>query len=433
MAMFGRPLWFGYDATEMNKLAKKKLLGDNEEVYQPGNIHHVFATLSFRLSLDVCLQNPRTLPLVRTAVNSYMRVVISMDQETGVMETITPSEPVMAKAAMGYLCDENKRNWNSSIETLTTLLLGEGLIEKGLKGELYSRFLLILAHDYLWRTFPTAKTCPTAKTFTVEQFLAALYAGTYHRDIPPEILNARMNFNHFVPAGQNLNPRAIPALLRDLFRRSAAMQLAPNQPTYDIMIPIYFGNPEETFDESQCGVIMVQTKNKEAATLPSHIFRETFINPKSKLEQEKRGVKPKKNQDKPLRDTGFFVLDDIGHPILFLLFDLGITTKPKNPVKVSKSSGEDPVIWAIHSRGHRGDVFGCVDEMNCQSSIEGFFLAVKPKGDYLYKLCQRNKIYDKVNENFRYVMNAAVEDGKEKQVAQGSARDMDEDIDMVDA
>ena len=201
-----------------------------------------------------------------------------------------------------------------------------------------------------------------------------------------------MNFNHFVPAGQNLNPRAIPALLRDLFRRSAAMQLAPNQPTYDIMIPIYFGNPEKTFDESQCGVIMVQTKNKVVATLPNSIFRETFIDPESKPEQEKSQVKQKKSsqdkqkkksQDKPLRDTGFFVLDDIGHPILFLLFDLGITTKPKNPVKVSKSSGEDPVIWAIHSRGHGEDVFSCVDKMNCESVIEGFFLAVKPKDDYL--------------------------------------------------
>ncbi len=55
--------------------------------YNAKDVQYVFAALSFRLSLDVCLQNPRTLHLRRTAVNSYMRVVISMDHDTGVLET----------------------------------------------------------------------------------------------------------------------------------------------------------------------------------------------------------------------------------------------------------------------------------------------------------------------------------------------------------
>ena len=114
MAMFGRPLWFAYDDKDMDSLAKLKLAGGKQgKVYNAKDVQHVFAALSFRLSLDVCLKNPRTLPLIRTAVNSFMRVVTSMDHDTGVLDTLTPSEPVLAKAAMAHLCE--KDNWSDSI------------------------------------------------------------------------------------------------------------------------------------------------------------------------------------------------------------------------------------------------------------------------------------------------------------------------------
>src|SRR5205085_143348 len=66
MAMFGRPLWFAYDDVEMGSLAKLKLIGGKQnKEYDAEDVHHVFAALSFRLSLDVCLHNPRTLTLTR--------------------------------------------------------------------------------------------------------------------------------------------------------------------------------------------------------------------------------------------------------------------------------------------------------------------------------------------------------------------------------
>ena len=70
-----------------------------------------------------------------------MRVVISMEQDTGVLDTISPSEPVLAKAAMGHLCEENS-NWSDSIRTLAEELLNKGLEDKGLKGKLYSGLVL---------------------------------------------------------------------------------------------------------------------------------------------------------------------------------------------------------------------------------------------------------------------------------------------------
>ena len=397
MAMFGRPLWFGYDPVEMNRLAKLKLVGGKQETqFDPKNVDHVFAALSFRLSLDVCLQNPRTYPLARTAVNSFMRVVISMDQETGAMDTITPSEPVVAKAAMEHL--RKTGSWSHSIRTLTEELLDKGLIDKGLKGELYSRVILILARDCL--QLPMSPPQPQA-TFTVQQFLTALYDKDHHKSIlriPREILEARMNFNHFVPLGENLTPGATPELLHDLLRRSAALQLAHNQPTYDKLIPIYFGDPDEPFNVSYCGAILVQDKNKGDATTPQFLFKETF----TEVHQE---ITKNDGRKSPYRDGSYFTLDEKKYPVLLLLFDLGIirtSTSTSADVQVSRTGRIKPDVWAIHSRGHDSKIFGCIKHIDCEDDCKRFFTSLKPEQNKHYELCQRNKIFSKQTRDFRY-------------------------------
>src|SRR5437016_4848226 len=64
MALFGRPLWHAFkDSDEMLRVAKTKLIGGRKLTwFVPTDSDHVFAVLSFRLSLDVCLENPITLP-----------------------------------------------------------------------------------------------------------------------------------------------------------------------------------------------------------------------------------------------------------------------------------------------------------------------------------------------------------------------------------
>ena len=107
----------------------------------------------------------------------------------------------MAKAAMELLCYE--RNWSNSIGPFARHLLQRGVIEKGLSGELYSRLMLILAHDWLrWGKALAARASPRfTPTFMVDEFVTSLYVSKYHeliRKIPSEILEARMNFTHFV-------------------------------------------------------------------------------------------------------------------------------------------------------------------------------------------------------------------------------------------
>lgn len=136
--MFGRSLWYTYtNVYKMHSVARQKIISGNYE-YDPCNKHYVFAVLSFRLALDACLESTISLPLLRTAVGSYMRVVISIDQRTRFLHTTSSSESILAHAAIKHLCNK-RENWSKSIDTLSLELLHQGLIEKGLKGELFSR------------------------------------------------------------------------------------------------------------------------------------------------------------------------------------------------------------------------------------------------------------------------------------------------------
>ena len=122
--------------------------------------------------------------LAHDAVNSHMRIVLSMEslwekhsmttndlkvadenlettgerdvtidnqnmESLGRMVTTTPSEPVVAEAIAEVLCLKTATtfNWASSITTLVEILLSRGMIEKGIKGELYTRLLCIIARD----------------------------------------------------------------------------------------------------------------------------------------------------------------------------------------------------------------------------------------------------------------------------------------------
>jgi hypothetical protein len=111
------------------------------------------------------------------------------------LHTVTPSESILAKAAMEHLCEEN---WPGSIKTLTQGLLQQGLIEKGGKGELFARLVLILAHDSIRRHAENQTDqidLTKMPAFTVKKFLMALYVKGHHESIlkiDPLILEAKM-------------------------------------------------------------------------------------------------------------------------------------------------------------------------------------------------------------------------------------------------
>jgi len=205
-----------------------------------------------------------------------------------------------------------------------------------------------------------------------------------------------MNFTHFVSAGQRITPEAIPALCHDLLRRSAAMQLDWYQDTYDLLIPVYYGTEDEQFNPSNCGVIIVQVKNKINATTPSEIFEEDFnASPKTWAKSKTR---------KSERKLTKFAFNEMANPILFLLFDLGVARSERAPlVQVMHSqSGKQPDLWAIHSRGHDQTIFGCLEHMKAKYPSKEFFASVHVDESLADRLSMRNRTCHGIRRSFRY-------------------------------
>jgi hypothetical protein len=458
MAMFGRPLWHAYvdDPEEMNKLAKVKLIGGVQMgSYQPHNEHHVFAALSYRLCLEACLDNSKALPLIRTGINSHMRVVISVNQDTGTMVALAPTEPILAKAAMEHLCSE--RNWSMSIDTLRELLekrlVERGLkgvpyarqVESGLKGELYARLVVTLAHDWvryrqgqqvsgeadgeLQKTNSDGgihqESEPDGgihqesepdfrpkfmKSFTVEEFLKSLYAEGHESimEIDAKILEARINFTHFTATQQNLHTGILFRLFVALLRRGAALQLAPLQPTYDILIPIYLGKEDEVLEPSKCSCIVIQVKNRVGTTTPKAIFQEEFTMVTNQNHNGLQSSSTMARTHKAEESASTKAEDPIRgmeNPILFLLFDLGGTRTEKSiapSVEVSYSSNESvPRVWAIHSRGHDENVFGCLSLMGCVDAGKMFFISAVPAFSAHDQAARENDTFCRLARSFR--------------------------------
>jgi hypothetical protein len=506
MAMFGRRLWHAYvdDPEAMNRLAKVKLIGGVQRgLYEPHNQHHVFAALSFRLSLDASWHNLKALPLIRTAINSHMRVVISINQETGTMATSAPSEPILAKAAMEHLC--SGFNWPISIDTLVRELLEKGLVEKGLKGELYARLVVTLAHDWVrcrqgqqgsgeadgelhqntnsdggihqgtnlggeihQESNPDFRP-KFIKSFTVKEFLQALYAKEGHESIgkiDPKILEARMNFTHFTPTQDYLRAETLSELFVDLLRRGAALQLGPVQPTYDILIPIYLGKEDEALEPSKFSCIVIQVKNRDETTTPGAILHEEFTmvknrkrnapessltkakiqkvseipstkakkeeaseipSTKSKKEEASESASTEAEKKKePFRNTAKFVFNRMKNPILFLLFDFGGARTEKSiapSVEVSYSSNikNVPRVWAIHSRGHDQKVFGCLSLMDCVEAGKMFFASSMPVVSTHDQAARGNELFYKLDRSFRNQQRK----GTEKSETENEDEDME--------
>lgn len=405
MARFGRPLWYAYhDVQTMNDVARLKLVGDKKAPFDPGNKDHVLASLSFRLSLDVCLQNPTVIPLVETAVNKYMRIAISMDQKTGLIDTLTPSEPILSRAAMEHLCHSD--NWSASIQTLVNQLLQPGLIEKGPKGELYARLVLILAHDCIRRGIMDEDLLPP---FTISDFLKELYAGTHHQhidNIPEEILSAKMNFNHFVPSHENLTSMVTVEVCHDLLRRSAAMHFTANQKVIDLLIPVYYGQADAEFDTDQIGVILVQVKNRDQATTPDAIFKEPFIkvSPEGPNNSQQDGTnsvrkETRRTKNKMVKESDY-AFKHLKKPALVLVFDLGEEASSIR-FQVSQAT-QAPELWAIHTKGHDETIFGCLMCMNAQNASKTFFSQLTHFQGVANSLAIRNKTFFALSRDDRY-------------------------------
>jgi hypothetical protein len=312
----------------------------------------------------------------------HQKVEINGTSSFEYISTTTPSEPVVSEAVTKLLCEND--NWTNSIKTLATRLLGAGLVEKGVKGELYARLLCILARDFHF-TKITEKNSefPYAEPFSVKSFLQSLFNNQWHDEIMnftpakpqtrtwagtenasfDEVFNrGYMNFTHFTHTDVHLEGSTMPDLLHILLRRQAALQLAFYQPVWNILIPVYFGDLEKDFDPTHASAILIQVRNRDT---PSPVSLETDLHHYR---------------------AKFSHTDD---PILYILMDLGTKVhavdvhglpkaasnhppkrSPKNPAPLQQH------IFSIHAAGAYEKTYGCLQDQQLKGACQELFAEV---------------------------------------------------------
>ncbi|KAF8576190.1 hypothetical protein K439DRAFT_1664731 [Ramaria rubella] len=237
------------------------------------------AVVDVRLMLDY---EPRRQTFHREAelVASHMRIVYSIPQNRAYLRSGYPSEPIFptacALSAHGYL----KENIQS------------GLLDRGQRGELVARALVMSAYD---RAVEVDHPSPTkgkpplySKGCSVITFIKELFSEAYANEIlnsvPDNVRggvklkdafkNARIRFTHFVKMVDDTSTST--AAMFAAFVRGFATVCHNEQTEVDLMLPILLW--DEKLCEEVMSAIMIQVKRRaKAGTLVAYEIEESNI------------------------------------------------------------------------------------------------------------------------------------------------------------
>lgn len=290
----------GYSRSDYQKLASDgKLAWTSAARLSP---------IATRLLLDFDVGRKQARDLEMEMVESTMRMMHSVPAHRDYGRTGTPSEPILAEAS-AFAWNEPSCRLNP-LEAMQNLL-DNGLIEKGARGELVARFLLIRAYDEAakeqWKAthrtvlggLPPIDDACYSQPVPVIDFLKALIAPQYiqsvldsHADSPPPgkaetiplkdaFKNACVRFNHFGKNGYKNRIDTYAGLAA--VARGMAIQGAPNQEDIDIAIPVVM-DASHTLDDPVMSYILVQVKDRRQAQ-------------RVVIDEKKIGVFPKSQND----------------------------------------------------------------------------------------------------------------------------------------
>ena len=385
LTLFGRPLWRLYANSSLSKLqgfVEMKILGGTK-LFNPLNRNHVFAVLASRICLDACTHSDECTKLVATAVHSHLRLVVAMDEKRSMFTSITPSEPIVAHAAASLLMERDMNHqvlhtcpygWSTAISTLTNALLYPGLVEKGLRGELFARIIFVVSRDILLGSLNNeAAIINWSSHFSLLKFFGSLLsadlaeqlenfkpnirrrnADLNENDFATEFSDALANFNHFTTTSAFLAPELIPQLLHDLLRQCAGLQLCFTQPAWDLLFPTYHGSLSDPFDQTLLSAVVVQVKNtKKKNTLRLGVAERSYF---ARLHR----------------------------PVIGILLDLGSAPGEPQFQYIPSVGGQGPPFWGIHLLGCGAETFGALLDLNLAHACRSLLRAVTcPESDTL--------------------------------------------------
>ncbi|KAK0184551.1 hypothetical protein F5146DRAFT_241732 [Armillaria mellea] len=313
LANFGRPLWHTMLAAHASPpslilLARSKLTHKSRGPHSSFPIHDRTASarrgdqlgevaqtalVGIRVLIEFEPRREKARRLQEDMVKGHMRIAFSVPLHREYMRSGHPSEPILAEAAAISIYEEGV-----NMMKVVSELLQNDLINKGERGELVARLLLILAWDAAIHKLMSQPTHPTlwdtheaglaaySRPIRLIDFLAALLPAEYLAQIlkstPDNQLggktfeeafeHAYVYFTHFGRAGSTDAINTASGLAA--FIRGMAFQCCSSHPVFDIFIPILivpeaeatkpnFNVDNLTLDKFYRSGILISVKDKE--------------------------------------------------------------------------------------------------------------------------------------------------------------------------
>ncbi|TDL14331.1 hypothetical protein BD410DRAFT_778936 [Rickenella mellea] len=207
LAKYGRPLWHSLmsatDNDEVNVMltAMAKLLCGED--FQPTNANHVLAVFSQLFCVDLAFSNAEAIKIADRSVAQHMRLLTGLKKSHDTFYTESPSEPILAVAAFNLLYD-SKCCWSESLptalNTFSTEMCKNGIVEKGLFGELAARLLLLTARHVASPVFDDAHDilAPIHIITFLDTLFPQGWAGQRREEYEKNFANGYVNFTHWI-------------------------------------------------------------------------------------------------------------------------------------------------------------------------------------------------------------------------------------------
>ena len=308
MAAFGRPSWSiflhgksgPYKSTALDTVWRKLM---PHERFNPELPAHVLAILGNRVCLDQCLKRTKTVKLEFENIRR-MRWITGVDSRRCQFTSTQIPEPLVAEVATEQMVRKDQHScdpWQAVLTCLNREFFQKDQMEEGKAGGLIAQLLLACARDNMFRAaldnYYRMKKTPDilrvqnsdadqhveySRPFRTTAFLKALFVESdtilhtpaqvpgqqpdKSHTVDAAFKDSVINFTHFVATDTVLDASSIKQLLQQLLYTHTALQLAPSQHPWDILIPTYHGDITQPFLSAALGAIIIQVENRPTST-----------------------------------------------------------------------------------------------------------------------------------------------------------------------
>jgi hypothetical protein len=251
--------------------------------------YHVFAAFAYRVALEIG-ESAAASRLAVHAVSRHMRLLRSIVWDK--VETLAPSEPVLAIAAADALSSDPAKYEGAIKVLLDELIVKDLILDRGGRGELCNRLLFILARDRAVTRESDRNFLNAEKTritpIKLSEFLETLLGTNYGCKPDDEnVSNLRewaqsrwVNWTHYVTLTKIIDEIPIRTLELAFFT-GAIFQCHHDQDVIDWYAAVYNGPLDQKYNRKYLEVIGGQTKARGSAagkkvglglTLPPIVF-----------------------------------------------------------------------------------------------------------------------------------------------------------------